>query len=608
VIAVSASDDDGSASEVRCQFDTTLGHPIWTVPLPTGATALRVGTTPDLNGDGWQEARVAFVQPQRIGLTTWILSGADGDLMFRVDGRAPFDPWMEDNAAGNAWRLAEELLADAEWSHGLHQRPWSASFGSPLPTNVSTAGRANDTSFAPRDVTRREDDGGRVRPTGQPGPVTLRIKRVNFGNSNIITRDYDTGHGGATYTPRWFDNNNDGDAADWSAGDERAPICYTVPNRVRVTSVVFNVDPPGAIDLANAQVIGSANGFDDFFSTGPLTYNAAETRISATIAASTTSTFWTTIAHVPDYPITWRIFDGTTNHPGGTSRNHMYWVLQPPGSGFTFYYSLVHIGCSEAHGFDGSSHVAIADAIFDAFDNRTVYRATDQLEEVLPLNALDYFGDWDSSALTFPELLTTGDAQCGAWSEFFTRCLHAVGIDPLHEVSQVNYDRIPNVWGAGAYMLAFDWNMPGAGGHVPPAWDAEYDYLNIWAAPPIVGNSYNWLFADVTDATGVPSQGPTPNPHSYFPVHLIVNVGTRYYDPSFGQVYNSFTEFENGAFEAFALDFYTGGLAVNEWLVMLDLNGNGLTEDLEVLVPGVVIKPNDPNASDLRHIKWDLSR
>jgi len=434
-----------------------------------------------------------------------------------------------------------------------------------------------------------------------PGPTpAVHVKHVEFSNSHTIARDY----GGTVYPPIWHDANDDGDADDWGAGDVRAPICYTAPQPLTVSAVVFRVDPAFSVDVSNATAIGAILGTVDVFSSTSLSYNGAGTELTATMTG--TASTWTTIAYVADYEITWRIQNASGTYSAGTSSNPAYWVLAPPTGSFTFYYSLVHIACSMGHGLDGSSEVAVADAIFQEFSDQVVYRATDQLEG-LPLMALTYYQNWVCGNLTVQSLLATRDGQCGAWAMFFIRCLHAAGVDPFNELVKVESIDSPNIFGAGAPFLVHSWGF-GATSNSDP-WTQNYPHLNIWDSPEIVANTYQWLFADVNDQIGVSGQGPTPDPASYFGVHFIVDVTGKYFDPSYGNSYGSFGGFESAAIAGYGLDFRTGNRAYNvdESDFGIDFNGNGTTTDSSVPVPGVVIRQN-PAGNQLQQAAAEISR
>ncbi|NRA51501.1 MAG: hypothetical protein HRU12_20445 [Phaeodactylibacter sp.] len=66
------------------------------------------------------------------------------------------------------------------------------------------------------------------------------------------------------------------------------------------------------------------------------------------------------------------------------------------------------------------------------------------------------------------------------------------------------------------------------------------------------GHEYEWyLNVDVTDdPSGIPGQG-VDNPYSDFGKHLITLAGGKYFDPSYGTVFNSLKEWEDNSVDAF---------------------------------------------------------
>lgn len=493
-------------------------------------------------------------------------------------------------------------------------RSWRALENRPLPINIRLVLKDDGTLDHHRQPTEvsRGIHGRSIRPSANRNPsglpespdgflgqqaTTVKLVAVEFANSHTVVRDTIPQ---IPYPPVWFDSNVDGDADDWSAGDIRAPICYSVPNPVRVSTVVLLVDPPFAIPLPTATVYGRILGAVDSFTSTSRSYNATGELLTATMTGSASS--WTTIARVADYPIDWRVEyttpAGKTTLQAGTSRNHIHWVLRPPTGNFPLFYSLIDIGCRTAHGLNGSNHRAIADAVFTEFADRVVVRASDVLEGVVGAASLTYYQNWATGVIGVGPLLAIGDGQCGAWVDFSVRCLHAVGIDPAHEVIEVKYNQSPNPYGAGAVMQVKNWTIGGSSNKHGTS--VVYPHMNIWNTLEIDFNGpqhfYRWLFADVSDASGVEGQGPTVDPASYFDIHYIVAVGGGYYDPSYGQSYLSFGAFEIAAIEAYGLDFSTANnpFTVVESDIGVDLDGDGVVTNASVPVKAVVIRQNPP--------------
>jgi hypothetical protein len=598
---------------------TVEGETWWTRAFGAGERIVRLGTLPDLDGDHVAEVRAAYLSPRGTGVFTRIMAGRTGQSLYDVGPEY----------RSLVWDKLEGGDATARW---LEQ------FGVPLVHSPPTTRRSELLRSIALTADSRNLQGARPRPSRvngapaartvpDPSPVlgptqpTVTLRRVVFSNSHQVIRDRAPQ---IAYPPEWLDANLDGDANDWVqsvttpfAGDIRAPLCYTINQPITVSSVEFHVSPAYGLgaNLNGKVAKGRLPGGYEAFSSTMLAYNGNGTIIAATNVTGAAGTM-TTIARIADYSIDWRIdvTGSLTSYPAGTSRNHVHWVLLPPTGSFTLFYALIDIGCRQAHGLDGSSHVAIADAVFGEFSpDRIVYRATDVLEGFPPIG-LAYVTDWFTTGLTAGDLLLVGDAQCAAWTQFFEWCLFAVGIDPFNENIEVFSDQYQNILGASAELVVPLWAFNGQ--HTPPPFQT-YPHLNIWNFPRVIiygsrgEGSYQWRFADAIDQTGAPSQGITLNPRSLFITHYVTVVESRIYDSSFGNVYASFDAFESGAMQGYALDFTTNnlmnGFQVNEQAVGVDLNNDGEITDVWVIVPGLTFRTN-PAGDNLERIYRDRVR
>lgn len=93
-----------------------------------------------------------------------------------------------------------------------------------------------------------------------------------------------------------------------------------------------------------------------------------------------------------------------------------------------------------------------------------------------------------------------------------------------------------------------------------------------------------------TNLCGTGIYGPgTFNPASLFGNHQVVKIGTQYYDPTYGVVYNSLTDIDN-----LAIDGYYKRLAVllNEDEVGIDLNSDGDMIDQQVPTDVYMLQKN----------------
>jgi hypothetical protein len=127
-----------------------------------------------------------------------------------------------------------------------------------------------------------------------------------------------------------------------------------------------------------------------------------------------------------------------------------------------------------------------------------------------------------------------------------------------------------------------NWTFGPAGG---TSGNPTYPYLNIPPQPfppsTLVGSStYNWIFAEVTDATGIPGQGTdNDNPASLFVRHFDVYRNPSLYDPSYGKMYTGDADLKSQLVDGFCI---ITELNLDEPDIGLDLNGNGNATDTDV--------------------------
>ncbi len=601
VVAVERESD-----EYFVRATDNAGDDRWRSELPQRSLPLRLGLAPDVNDDGWPDVRAGFIARDVIEPVTWILSGSNGELLYRIRASAPFDPWFDDGATEQPIDVGGFARERSGW------RQLDSEF---LPSNV-LRGEPIEFNGMPRALSRRSPKHEREmrepqlsppsQPTdGPPNPTSVKLKRVRFlGSYGVHTDRIPPGFlSPRLYNPYWLDSNLDGDANDWppSGTDERAPILYRAGDTIRVDEVVIAVSPPFSVTLANASVRGHTTTLNTFVSAG-LSYNGAGTEITATISGSVPSTA-STIARLANWPVSWELqithTSGTTIYPVGTSQNHVHFVLQAPTGGFTIQYSMLDIACRRAAGLTTSStHQQIADAIFQEFD-LTVVRAQDVLEGV-STPTLTYYADWTNLNDSVTALLATTDSQCAAWAQFFMRCLHTAGIDPPNEWVDIRYNTVPIV-PAEAVFLVNNWT-PGAESNPTPL-AADYPAIDIPDLPAFVTtSSYLWIFNDFTDATGVSGEGPVADPASIFSRHFMILVYGKYYDPSYSTTWGSLSAFDSGGIAGYGLLFWTHAwVAIRETDLNVDLSWprDGIVSSSYVPTPALMIRENDSGVNEL---------
>lgn len=404
-------------------------------------------------------------------------------------------------------------------------------------------------------------------------PITVlsvdRLEEVSFSGDHQFTVRADPPSSVTYSAPHWQDLSSppDGDADD--PGDRKYPVAFTRNSRMRV-SARWNIEPPGP-DV-NIQIKGNGPGNLDF---GPVVASITSSDLTI-INAECLNAFGNSVDLLDPMRIDWSfsIDNGTTWHSAGSSANTVYVTLGDPVTA-TIYHTLLDIGSRNA---DGNSTLASTTAaIWSEFTDRDVRKVDG--------TRLHYYLGWSTirrNGTTFA-LLYSGDGICSAWARFFIDILKVQGIDNSNDYVLIEPHAPPGFDQNNVGFLVKDWGFSEPG----VSHDASYPYLNLPYRSYIGASSYNWMYEDVHDQSGIPGQG-SANPESFFNNHQMVTIGGEYYDPSYGAKYSTVSSWRAAALEGFWL--FRSAFGVNEPDVVMDLNGDHDMEDLGVLKSAFLIK------------------
>jgi len=281
---------------------------------------------------------------------------------------------------------------------------------------------------------------------------------------------------------------------------------------------------------------------------------------------------------------------GTTWATINSTKHTVYVTLADPASSLSssnYFESVFEIGCREANGMSGSATDStvkgvVTDAIFGDFASRNVKRVDG--------TQLTYYHVYTTPVTTTAGLLSTGDGECGSWTSLFLDIRKAQGITDTSD-----YVKIEAITGDG--FIVNNWTFSGSGN----SGDTDYPYLNLPVTPlstAFIGtSSYNWLYAEVTDATGIPGEG-NANPASWFENHQMAYVNGQYYDPSYGIKHPDLADIQTSL-----AGFYLGpgSYPVNEATVNLDLNGNGNKTDTGVSTTVILFTKTPSTLNLIQH-------
>ena len=227
------------------------------------------------------------------------------------------------------------------------------------------------------------------------------------------------------------------------------------------------------------------------------------------------------------FPIYWQYGFGETGtadgqlhaFDAGTSKHEMYLTYNAPITTDDLYETVFHISCTNAN--EEHSEDSVVSGIWDGFSGRNVKRK-DGTE-------LTYYASYQTDTTTVTGLLSNTDGQCGAWASFFQTALAIHGIQSEYKKFRSN----PTF--ADGFIVK-TWSFSGTGDV-----GSNFPYTNkLHPSLPLVGTTqYNWgTPAEVTYTEGNPGQN-NSMPASFFNNNQLIKYGNKYYDPSYGVIYES---------------------------------------------------------------------
>jgi len=241
------------------------------------------------------------------------------------------------------------------------------------------------------------------------------------------------------------------------------------------------------------------------------------------------------IQYFESFKIKWE-WSRTDNELGewfeaGISENIVYVTLnkpvkENPGSGYSHYLTLIHVGCK--YGDKAVSNSELVAEVWSYFERRQVCRADGEL--------LKYYGQWSNGNLGVDtqELLTSKDGICTSWAKILLDVFKIQGFQELDNLVNVRgYCGYPNSIKEGFFIKNWQENPPGTSG------DANFPYENIKNTPfYFSNNTYNWLTQEVSFVSSLPAQN-NYNCVSDFTNHVFTRIMGGFYDPSYGVKYGN---------------------------------------------------------------------
>jgi hypothetical protein len=248
--------------------------------------------------------------------------------------------------------------------------------------------------------------------------------------------------------------------------------------------------------------------------------------------------------------------DSSTRCDAGTSVNQTYITLGDPLT--TVFHTLVHLGCKNADGENMEANCM--SKIWSEFTDRDV-RRIDGVQ-------LTYYATSTCTNITTASLLANGDGQCGAWSHFMKDCLCVQGITNAtiktvapkdHWAYNNDDEELAILAHDGFFINNWQFQYP---------WDCVDDQNGNWIDDDFedvlstnityTGVGDGWLYpyiselgSDFIDQSGIAGQGTQDPALSQFNFHKLIKYHNNYYDPSYGNSYDSLLELQQQSIAGF---------------------------------------------------------
>ncbi len=267
------------------------------------------------------------------------------------------------------------------------------------------------------------------------------------------------------------------------------------------------------------------------------------------------------VRYFENFSILWEWSTDNLNwHSGGTSMSPVYvtWHAAKPEiifAGYKYYLTLFDLSCKNANGATTESEIIAS--IWSEFTDHSVLRA-----DGVPMQ---YYKDIFSPNVTLPNLIKYADGECYTWAQLFLALLKIQGFSQPNNYMNITADYSSTGCGSISRFLVKDWNFG------TPGYDcADMPYVNVYASDYYgADTAYRYDYAEVTDETGVMGQT-EPNPASSFGNHQIAIVNGKYYDGSYGVLYETFDDIKLGAISGWSRSETSDEVGIG-----IDVNGDG---------------------------------
>ncbi len=357
--------------------------------------------------------------------------------------------------------------------------------------------------------------------------------------------------------PQYVDNNADG-VIDPAASDLSLPIAYPRNSTVTVNAT-FKVETefyPGPAVDGNVWI--EAYGLSGMFFPKPATWTGNTVTVTG-LSSNQPLENYVQYGEASELHFVLRrsVPDGFRPIYAGKSVNEIYVTLAAPNIS-PLYHTYLHISIPNAAAVQAVAEAVVIDQTWKSFETRTIQNK--HINPAFSGKPLTYYKEWDTNAGTSDALLATLDGRCGGFAQLFMRSIRAAGATTTPIMPTQVYSAVDG-------MLIKNWNFigPGTAGNNK----APYLWQNTLADPTQNPNNFpggfgcyvkkypdgSWGYywgatVEVSDTIGAFGQN-TWNPKSHFSDHMLIKISGVYYDPSYGNKFNSKLECEDASVAGF---------------------------------------------------------
>jgi hypothetical protein len=439
---------------------------------------------------------------------------------------------LSNDDANGAGTLTATLVGDAQ--HGTVTLNSDGSF-----TYTPDDGYVGDDSFTYEDDASDGQESNVAMANLKGATATLKALQFYVPNSNATEATTD-------------DNGNVVDAT-WSSDAAGTPlITYgMINNTLRILGTVTLDENIAANSI---ELSGTASGTGVSGQTLNITLGGTlnfDPNSSSYLGVVESSALPDCIDEIKTLSISWKVSldNGQSFQSVGTMNAVLYDVNKQL---FEPYQTELKIATEAGAGLSAEQITddpqGMAEQIFNVgFESLNVQRVDGEV--------LTYYENWIPPAIyDYGQLITSADGRCGNWANLLQEVLIDDGITGSSVVDVTSNQQVgdgievgQNQYASGILVYSFDFDGNDVVTFDPPHRpNGDVDWAALCA-----GNQFNWQPADPNslagDLPGIEAQGGIENPQALFPDHALIQVGSVYFDPSYGAVYDSQLAFQQAA-------------------------------------------------------------